>query len=241
MRLDKLLSHSGFGSRKEVKQLLKKGQVAVNELIVKDGKFSVNPDRDNVRVGQEIVSYQANVYFLLNKPAGVISATEDKREKTVVDLLKTEDFRKDIFPVGRLDKDTTGLLLLTNDGKLAHELLSPKKHIEKVYTALVSGIMTEKDVRQFKEGIIISGGEKCLPAELTITSVDEEKKQCTIALTLVEGKFHQVKRMVAATGNKVEQLERVKMGSLLLDDELAYGAYRPLTAAELSALKTTET
>lgn len=237
MRLDKFLSHTGFGSRKEVKDLLKKKVVTVNGVVKKDGKLNINETDDLICVNDVAVHYQEFVYYLLNKPKGVISATEDDKHKTVIDLIQKKDDKKGLFPVGRLDKDTTGLLLITNDGELAHQLLSPKKKVPKIYEAFVSGVMTEEDEKDFAKGITISGGEECLPANLTIVSVDNEKKNSNIRLEIVEGKFHQVKRMVEAVGKKVVELNRVSMGTLLLDETLKRGQYRELTETELKNLR----
>lgn len=237
MRLDKLISHCGYGSRKEVKEILKKENVEVNGKRVKDGKFSVNESSDNVTLNGEVLEYQKYFYYMLHKPEGVISATEDNRHKTVLDLLTREDYREDLFPVGRLDKDTTGLLILTNDGKLSHNLLSPKKHVSKCYHALIEGVVTEEDVVRFKEGLIISGDEECLPGYLTIVSVDEEMKQSRIEVVISEGKYHQVKRMFEAVDKTVLTLHRHSMGGLVLDDSLARGSYRNVSMEELELLQ----
>lgn len=240
MRLDKFLSHTGFGSRKEVKELLKKKRVTVNQTMVRDAKFSVNENEDEVCVDGQPVLYEKYVYYMLNKPKGVISATEDTSSRTVIDLVKVDDYKKGLFPVGRLDKDTTGLLLLTNDGALAHELLSPKKKVPKLYQALVQGKMTDEDIDVFSKGVIRLDGDECLPAKLTILSVDEKKEQSIIQLEIMEGKYHQVKRMVGAVGKKVIELERLEMANLILDTELLRGKYRPLTENELKLLKNNE-
>ena len=237
MRLDKFLSHTGFGSRKEVKELLKKKQVTVNGEVKKEGKLAISENEDIICVQGEEVFYQEFVYYMLNKPKGVISATEDDQHRTVIDLIKKEDLKKGLFPVGRLDKDTTGLLLLTNDGELAHELLSPKKKVPKLYEAHVSGIMTEKDQEIFSKGVIISGNETCLPAKLVIVSINETNKTSEIELEIVEGKFHQVKRMVEAVGKKVVELNRKSMGNLTLDETLKRGTYRELNESELKKLR----
>lgn len=237
MRLDKFLSHTGFGSRKEVKELLKKKRVTVNGVINKDGKTNLVIETDEICVDNEKVTYQEFFYYMLNKPKGVISATEDPSHRTVIDLIGQEDFKKGIFPVGRLDKDTTGLLLITNDGELSHQLLSPKKKVAKCYQADVSGIMTEEDCDKFTKGITISGNELCLPAKLNILEVDEINQTCQIELEIMEGKFHQVKRMVEAVGKKVVELNRLSMGGLLLDDELQRGQYRALTEEEIRMLR----
>lgn len=236
MRLDKFLASSGFGSRKEVKGLIKKGWVTVNQQTIKSDKFQVNEQIDHVAVADEPVHYQAEFYYLLNKPGGVVSATADKTDPTVLDLLAEADYREDLFPVGRLDKDTEGLLVLTNNGKLAHELLSPKKHVEKEYRAKITGIMTEADCQAFAAGLVIDGGETTRPAQLTITAIQEAEQTSEIRLILHEGKFHQVKRMVKAVGKEVIYLQRIRMGKLSLDPSLALGAYRPLTPEEVQLL-----
>ena len=178
--------------------------------------------------------YQEFYYYLLHKPAGVVSATEDKHDQTVMDLFSQSDYRNDLFPVGRLDKDTEGLLLITNDGKLAHDLLSPKKHVEKEYFAEVQGVMTAEDQQRFVDGFLLDG-ERTLPAELLIDEVTENKSK--VRIILHEGKFHQVKRMVKACGKEVTYLKRIRMGKLLLPKELVKGAYRSLTEDELKGLK----
>ncbi|AEO07319.1 rRNA pseudouridine synthase [Listeria monocytogenes] len=231
MRLDKLLSHTGFGSRKEVKPLLKSGAVVVNGTIQKDSKTQVNPDKDQITVHGTPVVYQEFVYFMLHKPQNVVSATEDNVSETVIDLLAQEDTLTDPFPVGRLDKDTEGLLIITNDGTLAHNLLSPKKHIDKTYYAKIDGDVTAADVEAFAAGIELDDGYTCKPASLEIITPNE------INVTIQEGKFHQVKRMFAARGKTVSYLKRISMGNLQLDESLELGEYRPLTEAELAILQ----
>ncbi|HAO6447181.1 TPA: rRNA pseudouridine synthase [Listeria monocytogenes] len=231
MRLDKLLSHTGFGSRKEVKPLLKSGAVVVNGTIQKDSKTQVNPDKDQITVHGTPVVYQEFVYFMLHKPQNVVSATEDNLSETVIDLLAQEDTLTDPFPVGRLDKDTEGLLIITNDGTLAHNLLSPKKHIDKTYYAKIDGDVTAADVEAFAAGIELDDGYTCKPASLEIITPNE------INVTIQEGKFHQVKRMFAARGKTVSYLKRISMGNLQLDESLELGEYRPLTEAELAILQ----
>ncbi|EAE4891767.1 rRNA pseudouridine synthase [Listeria monocytogenes] len=231
MRLDKLLSHTGFGSRKEVKPLLKSGAVVVNGMIQKDSKTQVNPDKDQITVHGTPVVYQEFVYFMLHKPQNVVSATEDNVSETVIDLLAQEDTLTDPFPVGRLDKDTEGLLIITNDGTLAHNLLSPKKHIDKTYYAKIDGDVTAADVEAFAAGIELDDSYTCKPARLEIITPNE------IKVTIQEGKFHQVKRMFAARGKSVSYLKRISMGNLQLDESLALGEYRPLTEAELAILQ----
>ena len=237
MRLDKYLADMQLGSRKEVKTYIKKGLVTVNGTVIKSDKFHVSEMEDTVIFDGEEITYQKDFYYLLHKPAGVISATVDNYEETVLDLFDDETYRDDLFPVGRLDKDTEGLLVITNDGALSHRLLSPKRHVEKEYFAEVAGIMTPEDQMKFKEGLTIDGGEECLPAELFIDAIDEDAQTSEIRLILHEGKFHQVKRMVQAVGKEVTYLKRLRMGGLTLDEQLAYGEYRPLTAEELNLLE----
>ncbi|MBT9718198.1 pseudouridine synthase [Enterococcus durans] len=237
MRLDKFLAEVGIGSRKEVKVLIKKGQIKVNEEVIKSDKFQVKEFDDQITYLDEPLVYQKYFYYVLNKPAGVISATQDNYEQTVMDLLSDEDYREDLFPVGRLDKDTEGLLILTNDGKLAHRLLSPKKHVEKEYFAKVKGVMTEEDIDSFARGLVIDKGEQTLPAQLFIDSIDHEEETSAIRLILHEGKFHQVKRMVQAVGKEVTYLKRLRMGGFLLPESLDNGEYRELTETELLQLQ----
>lgn len=235
MRLDKYLAETGLGSRKEVKKYIKEGLVEVNQKIQKSDKFQVDPEKDQVCFNGEKLKYQEFYYYLLNKPQGVVSATEDYRDPTVMDLFEPKDFRADLFPVGRLDKDTEGFLLITNDGKLAHRLLSPKKHVDKEYYAEIDGIMTEKDQAIFKKGLVLDQ-ELTLPAELKIIQQDYTAGTSKIQLVLQEGKFHQVKRMVAAVGKEVTYLKRIRMGALVLPPDLELGSYRELTSKELILL-----
>lgn len=234
MRLDKFLAEAGLGSRKEVKQLIKQGKITVNQENEKSDKRQVDPLKDLIAFQGEVLHYQEFYYYLLHKPAGVVSATEDSRDKTVIDLFSATDYRSDLFPVGRLDKDTEGLLLITNDGKLAHELLSPKKHVAKEYYAEINGVMTKADQQRFVEGIMLDG-ELTLPAKLLIDETTEEASK--VRIILHEGKFHQVKRMVKACGKEVSYLKRIRMGELVLPESLAKGAYRPLTDEELELLQ----
>lgn len=241
-RLDKLLAHAGFGTRSGIKLLVKQGAVQVNGRTVKDSGIQVNPGTDEITVDGERVHYKEFVYLMLNKPPGVISATEDLRDKTVLDLIGPDYAHYDLFPVGRLDKDTEGLLLLTNDGKLAHELLSPKKHVPKMYYAEVEGTVTEEDREAFRKGVTLDDGYVTMPAELVILAEGDPSLQrpSKIELTIMEGKFHQVKRMFESVGKKVVYLKRIKMGSLLLDEYLGLGEYRELTDGELAGLKNEE-
>lgn len=237
MRLDKFLSHTGFGSRKDVKQLLKKKLVTVNDQLQTKGALSVEPNHDRILVNGEEIRYQEYIYLMLHKPAGVLSATEDSRQKTVVDLLELDVLHFNPFPVGRLDKDTEGLLLLTNDGELAHFLLSPRREVAKTYYARIAGVMDEADKIAFQKGITLEDGYECLPAELEIRAIDAENQTSEVMITIHEGKFHQVKRMVQACGKEVTYLKRLTMGSLKLDDTLQLGEYRELTAEELVGLQ----
>lgn len=233
MRLDKYLCETGFGTRSQVKDLLKKGQVMVNGEVVKKPELKINETTDQILCQGKKASYQKNIYLMLHKPAGVVSATEDNREKTVLDLVRPEDRKNGLFPVGRLDKDTEGLLLLTDDGELAHRLLSPKKHVDKTYYAKIDGQVTEEHVKQFREGLDIGDEKKTLPAVLTILLSGPVSE---IEVTIHEGRFHQIKRMFEAVGCKVTYLKRLSMGSLVLDETLPPEEYRPLTEAELEDL-----
>lgn len=237
MRIDKMLANLGFGSRKEVKQLLKSGSVAVNDQVVKDAKFQVHPEVDVVNVGGELVEYREFIYLMMNKPPGVISATEDPSMETVIDLLEIEDAVYSPFPVGRLDKDTEGLLLLTNDGQLAHRLLSPKKHVPKTYFAIIDGEVSESDILSFKRGVTLDDGYVTKPGELVILKSGIRSE---IEVTITEGKFHQVKRMFEAVGKRVVYLQRISMGPLTLDESLELGEYRELLEEEIQLLMENE-
>lgn len=233
MRLDKFVSNMGFGSRKEVKGLLKKGAIAVNGKPVKDPSFHVDEKNDEVTLLGEKIVYREFIYLMMHKPQGVISATEDNRDRTVIDLLEDEYRHFEPFPVGRLDKDTEGLLLITNDGKLTHELLSPKKEVPKMYFAHIEGVVTEDDSKRFAEGVTLDDGYFTKPGQLRILKSDEVSE---IELTITEGKFHQVKRMFEAVGKKVIYLKRMSMGPLKLDESLPLGEYRELTEEEIAML-----
>lgn len=240
MRLDKLLAHTGFGTRKEVKKIIKDGYIEVNGEIQKNVGLKVDPEIDDIRVGGERIYYEEFVYFMLNKPAGVISATEDYMHETVIDLLEPADSVQDPHPVGRLDMDTEGLLILTNDGQLTHQLTSPKKQVDKEYYALIEGIVTEEDIKTFNKGIVLIEEDEeytTMPATLEIVSVDEDANESEINVTIQEGKFHQVKRMFHAVGKEVLYLKRVRMNELKLDESLPLGEYRRLTEEELELLQ----
>lgn len=237
IRLDKLLANAGCGTRTEVKQLLKKGLVTINGESAKKPEQKVDSQKDRICCRGEEISLEDFVYYMLNKPAGYLSATQDSRQPVVLDLLK-DDKKKDLFPVGRLDIDTEGLLLLTNDGALAHQLLSPKKHVDKTYYANILGKVTEEDCRRFQEGLDIGEKRNTMPARLDILPGQPEDENISrIRVTIQEGKFHQVKRMFEAVGKKVLYLKRISMGSLKLDPELSPGMYRRLTEEEIRMLR----
>ena len=233
LRLDKIIAASGRYSRREVKLLIRQGRVLVDGMPARSPEDKVDPEAAEITVNGEVLPYRRHTWLMLHKPAGVLSATEDGRGKTVLDLLPPELQRQGLFPVGRLDKDTEGLLLLTNEGGLAHDLLSPRHHVDKVYFARTAGTLTEEDRRAFAEGMELNS-LRCLPAELEILSAGTESEAL---VTLREGKFHQVKRMLAQRGKPVLYLKRVKMGNLTLDPALARGEYRYLTDEELQALR----
>ena len=236
MRLDKFLANSGIGTRKEVKELLKKRLIKVNDEVVKDGKIHVDENEDTVKYKDEIISYKKFVYIMLNKPNGVISATEDKVHKTVIDLLGDEYRTFEVFPVGRLDIDTEGLLLLTNDGVLSHNLLSPNKHVDKKYYVELEKLLTEMDIAKLEKGVELKDFTT-KDAKVEIIENSEEANKIRAYITISEGKFHQVKRMFKAVGNEVKYLKRVKMGTLSLDENLKLCEYRELTEDELTKLK----
>lgn len=229
MRLDKFLTQVAELTRSEAKQRIKKGSVTVNGEIAKKAEEKVSTQDRVCLDGKEVV-YEQYRYLMLHKPAGVISATEDAADRTVLDLIA--DGKKGLFPVGRLDKDTEGLLLLTNDGVLAHDLLSPKKHVDKKYFAILDGPVGQKEQELFAEGVDIGDEKMTLPAKLELTDKPEE-----VFITVQEGRFHQVKRMAQAVGRNVTYLKRISMGALVLDPDLKKGEYRPLSKQELASLK----
>ncbi|MGT2926912.1 pseudouridine synthase [Streptococcus cuniculipharyngis] len=236
MRLDKFLADCGVGSRKDIKTLLKSKLVTVNGQIETSAKCQIDEKKDQISLDGQILNHETFVYYLLNKPPGLISATEDTYHPTVLDLLDHEARHKKVFPVGRLDIDTHGLLLLTNNGKLAHAMLSPKKHVNKVYQAKIDGIMTPADSLAFAQGIALKDFT-CQPAQLSILATDDQENRSVVQITIKEGKFHQVKRMVQACGKQVIDLQRLSMGPLQLDPNLALGQYRRLTPQELASLE----
>lgn len=235
MRLDKFLGEMGTGTRTSIKEMARKGRVTVNGQTEKRSDRKIDPEQDEIRVDGHRIAYAAWEYYLLNKPQGVVSATEDRTYPTVIDLI-TDAKRKDLFPVGRLDVDTEGLLLITNDGDLAHRLLSPKKHVDKVYFARVAGSLPEDSAEQMAQGLTLKDGTKTLPASLTIFP-REDGAVTPVMLTIQEGKFHQVKRMFETLDCHVLYLKRMSMGPLTLDEDLAPGQYRPLREDEIRMLK----
>lgn len=234
-RLDKIISNLGYGSRKEIKALVKKGLVKVDGEVVKDNGVLIDPEKSVININGEDLFYREYIYLMMNKPDGVISATYDNREETVIDLLEVEHQVFNPFPVGRLDKDTVGLLLLTNDGELNHRLISPKWHVDKVYYAKIDKAVDEKDVEAFKNGITLDDGYKCKEGKLEIINSSNEGAE--VMVTIQEGKYHQVKRMFEALGKTVVYLKRTEFGGLPLDQELEEGEYRELTEDELAILK----
>lgn len=228
-RLDKFMSTQTIYTRTDISKLLWKRKVSVNGKIVREGEMKIDPEKDKVEIsGQEIV-YRDKIYLILNKPDGYVSATEDKNDPTVIDLVPDEFKRKDIFPAGRLDKDSEGMVLITNDGPLSHRILSPKKHIPKYYMVKLGEKFGENYEELFLKGLTISGGEECLPARVKACPCAEN----VAFIELFEGKFHQVKRMVESVGKKVEYLKRIQIKDLKLDDSLELGEYRELTDDEL--------
>lgn len=236
-RLDKYLADAGIGTRKEIKLYIKKGFVRVNDETASKPDLKIDPDTDSVYYNNQQISFSTYEYYLLNKPAGYVSATKDNTAPTVLSLINSN--RKDLFPVGRLDKDTEGLLLITNDGELSHKLLSPKHHVDKTYYAIVEGIVTDDDIEAFQNGLEIGDEDLdvALPAKLKIVQEpDFEKELSYIEVTIQEGKFHQIKRMFQAVGKKVIYLRRIHFASLSLPEDLPLGNYRELTNSELEDL-----
>ena len=231
-RLDKILSGTGRWSRREVKDLVKAGRVTADGAVVARSEDKFDREAVELRVDGEAVDGERYCYLMLHKPGGVLSATEDPKQPTVLDLMPPHLRRVGLFPVGRLDKDTEGLLLLTNDGPLGHRLLAPKKHVDKVYFVRVEGRLDQEDRRAFRTGMVLGDGLRCLPAELEVLEPPD-----TGLVTLREGKYHQVKRMLASRGKPVTYLKRLSMGPLRLDPELAPGAWRPLTQGERQELE----
>ena len=234
MRVDKLLSNVGVASRAELKKYCKQGLISVNGKVINNPGVQVDSENDDVRFNGEKIVYREFVYIMLNKPDGYISATYDKYDPIVLDLIDQSYLVFEPFPVGRLDKDTEGLLVLTNDGQLAHRVLSPKKHVPKTYYAKIQGKVTEEDILAFEKGVILDDGYETMPSQLKILKSDDMSE---IELTIHEGKFHQVKRMFESVGKKVVYLKRLSMGKLKLDESLKLGEYRELTAEEVKLIE----
>lgn len=236
MRLDRFLAENSIGTRSQVRELIKKGLITVNDTVVKKADIKVDTLDDAVSYNGNVINYQKYHYYILNKPAGYVTATTDNREKTVMELLDVPKIKK-LFPVGRLDKDTEGLLLITDDGELAHRLLSPRYHVDKTYCVKCEGIVDKKDIDRLSEGIDIGDDKPTMPAVAELISVDEKNNTSELLLTIREGRFHQVKRMLGAVDKKVTYLERVSMGPLRLDADIKRGSYRSLTESEIEELK----
>lgn len=234
LRIDKILSNLGYGSRAELKLYCKKGLVKVNDKVISNSGIQVDTDIDKIEFKNELVRYREFVYIMMNKPNGYLSATFDKRNPIVLDLIDPSYLTFAPFPVGRLDKDTEGLLVLTNDGQLAHRVLSPKKHVPKTYYAKIEGMVTEQDVKAFEKGVTLDDGYETMPSQLNILNSSELSE---IELTINEGKFHQVKRMFESIDKKVVYLKRLSMGKLILDETLSLGEYRELTDEEVKLIE----
>ena len=234
MRVDKLLSNVGVASRAELKKYCKQGLISVNGKVINNPGVQVDSESDDIRFNGEKIVYREFVYIMLNKPDGYISATFDKYDPIVLDLIDQSYLVSEPFPVGRLDKDTEGLLVLTNDGQLAHRVLSPKKHVPKTYYAKIQGKVTEEDILAFEKGVILDDGYETMPSQLKILKSDDMSE---IELTIHEGKFHQVKRMFESVGKKVVYLKRLSMGKLKLDESLGLGEYRELTEEEVKLIE----
>lgn len=235
IRLDKFLANSGIGTRSEVKNYIKQRRVWLDGTPVLKGETKIDIEKSVVTFDKRVVSYEQYCYIMLNKPKGYICATEDKEEKTVLDLIPKQYEKFNLFPVGRLDKNTVGLLILSNDGKFAHNTLSPKKHIEKKYFAHINGMVTEDYIKAFKNGVIIDGGYKCLPANLEI--LYSAPNLSKVNITIKEGKYHQIKRMFQAFGKKVVYLKRLSFGEIQLDENLQEGDFRELNEQEMDTIK----
>ena len=232
-RLDKIIASQGAYSRSEAKELVKKGRVLVNGKAVADSAFKADPETDSITVNGKALGYSEHIYIMLNKPQGVVSASRSPGDKTIIDLVPPTLKRNGLFPAGRLDKDTTGFVLITDDGDFAHEILSPKKHIEKTYVAVLDRPISEAEQKKFESGVALADGYECLPAKIRNLSEDGR----TVEIKLNEGKYHQIKRMAAACGSHVNELHRVAMGNLMLDESLLPGECRALTDEELRLIQ----
>lgn len=233
MRLDRFLANSGVGTRKEVKEILKKRKIKVNDSIITNGSIHIDENKDTVKYEEKEISYKPFIYIMMNKPDGVISATEDDEHRTVIDLLENKYRTYSVFPIGRLDIDTEGLLILTNDGILTHNLLAPNKHVDKKYYVELKNPVLKSDIEKLENGIELENGFVTKNAKVEVIENSEDK----VYITITEGKYHQVKRMFKAVNNKVLYLKRVQMGNLKLDDKLKVGKYRELTEKEINILK----
>ena len=232
-RLDKIIASQGKYSRSDVRKLVRGGKVSVNGNFVTDSSVKVDPNTDKITVLGESLGYSEFVYIMMNKPEGVVSASRSPKEKTVVDLVPDELKRDGLFPAGRLDKDTTGFVLITDDGAFAHEILAPKKHVEKTYVAELDRPIGDGELEKFRSGVVLADGYECLPAEIKLLSSDG----LNVEIKLREGKYHQIKRMAAACGSHVNKLHRTAMGELELDGSLSQGECRLLTTQELAKIK----
>lgn len=233
IRLDKFLSEMGIASRKETKEYARNGRIKVNSVVIKSSDHKIDTENDKIEFDGKVVRYEKYEYYMLNKPAGVVSATVDNNDKTVIDLISSRR-KSELFPVGRLDKDTVGLLIITNDGNMTHRLLSPSNHIDKKYFARIEGKITPEHIETFEDGIVLKDGTVTKPAKLKIINTGEISEA---EITICEGKYHQVKRMVASIGGRVIYLKRLSMGNLELDETLKEGEYRKLTNEEVSMLR----
>ncbi len=232
-RLDKYLAARGKGSRREVQKLIRGGAVTVNGTVCRSPEQKINPEQDAVTVSGQAVCADGHIYIMLNKPAGVVSATEDRHDRTVLDILPPELKRPGLFPAGRLDKDTEGLLIITDDGDFAHRMLSPRKHVMKQYVAKLDGEITEDMIRRFEEGVTFADGTVCQPAQLRVRS---ETDRTVGIVGICEGKYHQVKKMFATTGRKVVHLQRISIGNLYLDSNLPIGNAKKLTKLDIDSI-----
>ena len=237
IRLDKLLSNMGYGSRSEIKKMISRGSVEIDHKVMRDPSFKLDPEKRIIAFEGQQVFYQKFTYLMLNKPAGIVSSTEST-DTNVIDILEEKYKYIKLFPAGRLDKDTEGLIILTNDGLMAHNILSPKKKIEKKYYVEIDGSLTQDQVETLKNGVILDDGDKCLPARLEI--LEDNNILCKLNLYIMEGKYHQVKRMFATMGRQVTYLKRISVGAIVLDEKLATGEYRELTDMELKNLPVTK-
>lgn len=232
-RLDKILSSQNEQSRTESRQLIRSGKVCVNGSVCRDPSYKLSPEQNDITINRKPLFYKKNIYIMLNKPAGILCVSRDPKAKTVVDLLPAELKRKGLFPAGRLDKDTVGLVIITDDGDFAHRMLSPRKSIFKHYQAIVDGPIDETHKQRFEEGIVLADDTVCLPAKLNVIHNEENP---LVDVEICEGKFHQIKRMFVAVGRKVLWLKRISIGGLMLDEKLHEGEYRELSESEKTAI-----